>query len=114
MTTLPSVFTPEQVAKHVGWSARKLREFASGLGTCRILGNRMVLTQQDVDAIMEASRPCPSLSTVAATSGTTAVRLPETDYEALRALRTKKQPSASQPTGKRKSGKVILMARTQS
>lgn len=63
MNSLPHIFTPEQVADHIGWSPRKLREFARGLGACRVLGNRMVLTQQDIDAIMEASRPCPSLYT---------------------------------------------------
>jgi hypothetical protein len=53
--------TPEQFAQHFGWSARKVREIARGLGACRIIGNRMVLIQKDIDAILEASRPCPSL-----------------------------------------------------
>src|SRR6478752_2485106 len=85
---LPTIFTPEQVAVHIGWSPRKLREFARGLGACRIMGNRMVLTQQDVDAILEASRPCPSPSTSAGTSGTTAEPLKGSDYAELLAVRS--------------------------
>lgn len=73
MTALPNVFTPEQVASHVGWSPRKLREFAREIGACRILGNRMVLTQSDIDAILEASRPCPSPSTSAPAGKSTTI-----------------------------------------
>lgn len=64
--------TPDDLARSTGWSPRRVRELARGLGACRILGNRMVLTPADVRAILEASRPCPSKCTVAAKSGTTA------------------------------------------
>jgi hypothetical protein len=74
MEDLPPVFTPEQVAKHFGWSPRKLREFARGLGACRVLGNRMVLTQKDVDAILEATKPAPKPD-------------PTSDYQELLRLR---------------------------
>lgn len=56
---LPPVFTPDQIAKHFGWSPRKVREFAREIGACRILGNKMVLTQEDLDALIEASKPAP-------------------------------------------------------
>ncbi|WP_439625870.1 helix-turn-helix domain-containing protein [Shinella sp.] len=55
----PRVYTPDQVAKHFGWSERKVREFAREIGACRILGNRMVFTQDDLDALIEASKPAP-------------------------------------------------------
>jgi hypothetical protein len=54
---LPRVFNPEEVAEHFGWSARKLREKAREIGACRVLGNRMVLTQGDVARLLEATRP---------------------------------------------------------
>lgn len=49
---LPKVITPEEVAAHFGWSARKVRELAKRYGTCHVLGNRMILTQSDVDEML--------------------------------------------------------------
>ncbi len=114
LAALPEVFEPEEVAKHLGWSPRRLREFARGLGACRILGNRMLLTQADIDAIMEASRPCPSKSTAGEKSGTTGAQLPVGGYAALLALRTKNERSKSQPNAKNVNGKVITMGRKRS
>ena len=57
MTALPDYTTPEALAKHMGWSPRRVKATARGIGACRIMGNRMVLTQADVDAILEAARP---------------------------------------------------------
>lgn len=57
---LPKTFTPEEVAEHFGWSARKLRQKARDLGACRLLGNRMVLLQEDVDLLLEATKPIPA------------------------------------------------------
>lgn len=54
---LPLVITPEEMAKHFGWSPRLLRAEARRLGACRILGNRMVLIKEDVDVLLEAFRP---------------------------------------------------------
>lgn len=48
---LPAVFTPAQLAKQLGWSERRVRETARGLGACRVLGNRMILTEGDVAVI---------------------------------------------------------------
>jgi hypothetical protein len=55
---LPAAVTPEALAERLGWSARRVRDKAREIGACRILGNRMILLPQDVDAILEASRPC--------------------------------------------------------
>ena len=90
MPKLPDFTTPEDLARHLGWSPRRIRMAARQLGACRIMGNRMILTMADVDAIMEASRPCPSRSANAAVSGVTAARLPAGDYAALQALRARK------------------------
>ena len=57
MTSAPDFLTPEQFAKHYGWSARKVRELARQIGACRIIGNRMILLDEDVKAILEASKP---------------------------------------------------------
>lgn len=57
---LPEVATPDELAKRMGWSARRVRNLARKLGACRILGNRMVLVKEDVDAILEATRPRPA------------------------------------------------------
>lgn len=57
---LPIVYTPDAVAAHLGVSERTLRDMARQLGACRMFGNKMILTEGDVQLIMEAAR-CPSL-----------------------------------------------------
>ncbi len=116
MTALPTIFTPEQVASHIGWSPRKLREFAREIGACRILGNRMVLTLSDIDAILEASRPCPSppKSVPAAKSATIAALSTGKGYAGLLELRRKQSQNASSASSKKSNGKVILKAREPS
>ena len=89
---LPSTTTPEALAEHMGWSARRVRKVARDLGACRILGNRMVLLDEDVKVILEAAKPRPSKSTSAGTSGIIAGLLPDGDYEALKRLRARKLP----------------------
>lgn len=111
---LPRVLTPEDLAKHLGWSERRVRDKARELGACRILGNRMIFTQSDVDAILEATRPCPLKSTNEAMFGTTGAALPAGDFAALRALRTKKPPRGSPPKSNKGSGNIISMDRKQS
>jgi hypothetical protein len=106
---LPDFVTPEALAKHLGWSERRVRDLARGLGAYRILGNRMVLTKDDVAAILEATRPCPSKSINEVKSGTTGVPLPVGDYAALRALRTKKLRPGSPPKSKIKHGNIVSM-----
>lgn len=80
--TLPEVTTPDALAKQLGWSERRVRDKARELGACRILGNRMILLPEDVTAILEATRPCPSKSTSEERRGTTVARLPDGDDEA--------------------------------
>lgn len=74
----------------------------------------MVLTPDDIAAILEASRPCPSNSTAEAKSGITAAPLPVGGYEALRKLRTKQEPDRKRQPEKSESGKVLTMARKRS
>jgi hypothetical protein len=110
---LPDGITPAQFASRYGWSERRVRDKARELGACRILGNRMVLLPDDVQAILEATK-CPSSSTGAVKFGTTAARLPGGTYADLVKQRTKtsrrERPPKSSPT----SGNVISMDRNQS
>ncbi|MEI7774911.1 MAG: hypothetical protein WCK17_09050 [Verrucomicrobiota bacterium] len=115
MTSLASAFTtPEALAIDTGWSERRIRKIARGLGACRIMGNRMIFTTDDVKAILEASKPCPSSYIDAVTSGTIEAPLPGGSYEALRAQRARKLPSKSPPPKKTAAGRVILMDRHRS
>src|SRR3972149_4133350 len=82
MTALPDHTTPDELAREMGLSPRRVRARARDLGACRIFGNRMVLLPEDVTAIMEASRPCHLKSTSAAKSGITGGPLPDGSYEA--------------------------------
>ena len=111
MTALPAHITPEELAQHLGVSERTLREQARAIGACRIIGKKMILLESDVDAIMEATRPCLSKSTSAAKSGNTGAQPPEGDYAALRAQRTKRSPKGSRQKPNGGSGVVISMER---
>jgi hypothetical protein len=51
--------TPEQIANHFGISERRVRADARRTGFCRIVGNKMFLTQSDVDGLLEFWRPKP-------------------------------------------------------
>ena len=95
MTALPRITTPEAVAEHMGWSPRRVRKLAREIGACRIMGNRMVLLDEDVTAILEATRPSPSKSNSAAVSDTTNARSPDGGYKDLQKLRARKLPSDS-------------------
>lgn len=53
LTALPEITTPEDLAKRLGWSERRVRDVARRAGACRILGNRMVFTPSDVAAMEE-------------------------------------------------------------
>lgn len=104
------VFTPEDIAAKFGWSPRHIRKLAREIGACRLMGNRMVLLPDDVQAILEATKPCPSPSTNAAKSGTTGARLPAVSYATLLARRTKSAPKELPQKQKQRRGKVVLMA----
>lgn len=45
------------IVKHLGWSPRELTRKAREIGACRLLGNAMILVQEDIDALMEATKP---------------------------------------------------------
>ncbi len=53
-------FTPEEIAEKFGWSPRRVRKLAREIGACRILGNRMVLLEEDVQALLNATKPQPT------------------------------------------------------
>lgn len=57
---LPKIFSPEDVAKHLGWSPRKVREKARQIGACHVLGNRMIMTAADVEKLLDATKPAPA------------------------------------------------------
>lgn len=106
----PAPVTPADLALEWGIPERTLRRVARRIGACSVFGNRMILFADDVNALREATRPCPSKSIVVEKSGTTAAPLPEGDYAALQALRTRQERNASLRSGKRERGKVISMA----
>ncbi len=108
---LPRFITPEALADHFGVSERTIRDLARELGACSTIGKKMILLEGHVDLILEATRSCRSQSTKGAKSGTTEEVLPEGDYEALRALRTKKPRNGSRLKKKQKPGNVISMDR---
>src|SRR5579859_5557741 len=104
MTIVPTTVTPKQLADELGWTERFVRERARALGACIGSGQRMRLTETDVQAIIESERPCQSKSSSAVRSTTIAGRLPATDYEARQRQRTKRQPLGSQRKPKPENG----------
>lgn len=110
----PDYITPDEFAKHYGWSPRKIREIARKIGACRIMGNRMILLQADIDAILEFSRPEPAppnagdRRTGSALTGK--FRSPDQDYADLLAVRaaSKAKMAAISP---KKGGHVKLVAK---
>lgn len=97
---LPDTITPAAFARHMGWSERRVRQQARALGACRVLGNRMVLTQSDVETLLEAARPCPSKSSGAGRFGTTGGPLPGGDYATLLKTRAKSKNIPRATTGR--------------
>jgi hypothetical protein len=108
---LPDIITPAELAQRMGWSERHVRDLARRLGACRVLGNRMVMLPDDVQAILEATQPCPSKSidVQEAMSGNIEERLPDIDSVALLAHLTRKPRKELRPRLKTGSGVVVLM-----
>ena len=112
--------TPAQFAADRGFSERAVRKKARQLGACRILGRTMSLEDEDVRAILEALRPCPSpsIDAPAERPGTTAAPLAALvrgrGYEEALALLTKPSPNRSPVQLKRGTGKVVSMVRPRS
>ncbi|CUW90140.1 hypothetical protein AGR1B_Cc120501 [Agrobacterium fabacearum S56] len=83
------VFTPEEIAEKFGWSPRHVRKLAREIGACRLLGNRMVLLEEDVKALLEATKPVPKVP-----STQPRPTMPVRNYDDLVSLRNRKrQPS---------------------
>jgi hypothetical protein len=88
------IATPAELAKHLGWSERRIRALARELGACRVLGNRMVLLPEDVTAIMEATRPKPlgrQPTFLQSQRSSLGQRLPDVTYKDLLAIREREQ-----------------------
>jgi hypothetical protein len=107
---LPDYTTPEDLAAHLGVSERSLRATARAIGACREFGKRMILTPDDVNMIMEATR-CPSKSSSAARSGTIEAPLTGSDFAALQKRLTAKSLKGSKRKSKSAPGNVISMDR---
>lgn len=110
---LPDHIKPGDLAEHLGVSERTVRETARALGACRIIGKAMILLPEDVEAILEASKPCQSKSTSAADTGTIEGPLPEGDFEALQKRLTGKRQNASRRKSNTRRGSVVSMGRGQ-
>ena len=109
--TLPEITTPAELARHLGWSEKRLRSLARRLGAGHELGNRMVFWPEDVDAIREATRLCPSKSIGVreALSGAIGERLPDIDSVDLLAHLTRKPRKELRPRSRTGSGVVVSM-----
>ncbi len=79
-------FTPEEIAAKFGWSPRHVRKLARQIGACRLLGNRMVLLAEDVQALLDATKPEPKL-----TRTEHQPNMPVKNYADLVALRERKR-----------------------
>ncbi len=112
---LPEITKPEELAKQLGWSERRVRSVAKALGACRIFGNAMRLTKADVDAILEAAKPCPSKSIAVreALSGSIGERLPDIDSVDLLAQLTRKPRRELRPRLKTSSGNVVSIQKSR-
>ncbi len=66
MISIPEMISPEVLARELDWSTRRVKETALRLNVGHRIGNKLKLTQADVDAIIETTRikakTCPSNS----------------------------------------------------
>ncbi len=92
---LGAFISPTEMAKRLGISERYLRKFAKETGNYRKFGGKMLFLQEDVSALMEASKPCRRVMALNSTkgpvvrSGITVERLPANYLEEVRRLATK-------------------------
>jgi hypothetical protein len=56
-TTLPKFYTPEEIGKHFGWSPRRIRSIVREHGLCSIVGNRLIMTDAHLEALLEITKP---------------------------------------------------------
>lgn len=52
MVQMPQTISPEELARHMGWSPRRVKALARRIGACRIMGNRMTLTHTDREQVL--------------------------------------------------------------
>lgn len=109
---IPDTTTPEDLAKSLGASPRRVKDDVRALGCYCKIGRKVIMREHHVETFMEAME-CHSGSTSAARSGTTKGQLPEGDYAALQDQRTKKSRPVSRRKSKQRRGEVILMDRAQ-
>ena len=109
---LPDYTTPADLAGHFGVPERTLREKLREIGAYAILGKRMVLFSEHVEALKE-SMQCHSRSSDAERSGTTEGQLPEGNYTSLRERLTEKSRKGSRRKPKRVHGGVVSMDRAR-
>lgn len=62
LMTLPRFYTPEEIGKHFGWSPRRIRSIARENGICSIVGNRMIMTEAHLEALLELAKPKPLMA----------------------------------------------------
>jgi hypothetical protein len=108
-----AALTPEEVAESWGWSPRRLRALIREIGAGHILGKSIVLFDEDICALKEATRLCPSRSTVPRDleSGTTAGPLMDSDYAEVQKLLSAKQRRELRRKKKPDTGNVVWMGR---
>jgi hypothetical protein len=107
---IPATITPDELAETLGASPRAVKDQVRALGCYCKIGKTVLMRDYHVEQFLEAME-CQSKSTSGARSGTTGVPLPEGDYAALVARRTKKSPKESRRKQKPQAGVVTLMDR---
>jgi hypothetical protein len=105
--------TPEELAESWGWSPRRLRALVYQIGAGHKLGNKIILLDEDVTALKEATKLCPSKSSgeKAQPSGTTGGPLMDTDYAGLVEQRTRRSRRELRRKRKAGTGNVVWMDR---
>ncbi len=109
MSLLPAYITPEELAEHLQVSERTIRQIARKLSACSEIGKKMILTEDDIQQIMESTRPCHLKSKGEAKSGTTQGQFPVGDYEDLRARLKKPKHKGSRQKSRPERGIVVSM-----
>jgi len=109
---IPYTITPDELAKSLGASPRRVKDNVRALGCYCKIGKTVLMREHHVETFMEAME-CHSGSSSAVKSGTTKGQLPEGDYAALQDQRTKKSRPVSRRKSKQRRGEVILLDRAQ-
>lgn len=97
MTDIESAITPTQLVERfakagIHISERTLRDKARQIGAYRLIGKAMFLMPEDVEALLEASRPKIKTPAAAAPAFKPSIG---SDYEELLRIRAKTSPRSS-------------------